>query len=500
MAEEKTFAIEDYLRIILYRKWLLIIPVITIVLVTGIGSLFMKNIYRSYTLILVEPQRVPEEFVKATSTVTVDRQMNTIRQQMMSRSLLERVIAEYNLFPDLIAKNVPMEQIVELMRKNIDLRVEGKDAFTLYYVGPDPYIVMQVTNKLASLFIEGTSQAREQQASDTVKFLENNRDELKGQLEVLEKKIQAYKSEHIGELPEQREANLRTIERLQMQLQTSSEALRSAEDRVTLISGQLANLKQKSMISGTGGEMVGVDMQLEKLKADLANLELKYTDEHPDVIKLKSKIANLEEKSAKGNYGSSGGAMTQSMDNNLRAATMDANRVRAERGSIMGQIQKYQERIEGEPKIEQELSIYTRDYDNLRKSYEDILAKLTEAQRSSDMESKQKGQQFRIVDPAKQNNVPYKPNRPYIVIIGFALGMMIGFGAVFIAEHFDDSFKNPEELEEALGLTVLTAIPKIETQADIDRRNKMVQIGIIVACSLAALAVVFIIIKFSFGR
>jgi polysaccharide chain length determinant protein (PEP-CTERM system associated) len=318
-------------------------------------------------------------------------------------------------------------------------------------------------------------------------------------LEVLEKKIQAFKSEHIGELPEQGEANLRTIERLQAQLQTNSDTLRAAEDRVTLISGQLAQMRQRSMISGSGGEIVGTDMQLEKLRADLANLQLKYTDEHPDVIKIKSKIATLEEKMSRPTE-HVGSAMTQSLEQNLRAAQLEANRIRAERGSLQGQIGKYQGRIEGQPRVEQELSVFTRDYDNMRKSYEDILAKLTEAQRSSNMEQKQKGQQFRIVDPAKQSNKPYKPNRPYIVIVGMALGLLIGFGSVFLVEHFDDSFKNPEELEEALGVSVLSSIPKIRTQADIDLQNKHIQLGIVMACLVAAGAVIFIIIKFAFGH
>ncbi|MCZ7586041.1 MAG: hypothetical protein M5R36_23440 [Deltaproteobacteria bacterium] len=426
--------------------------------------------------------------------------MNTIRQQIMSRSLLERVIAEYNLFPDLIQKGVPMETVLEYMRASITLRVEGKDAFTLYFQGPDPYIVMQVTNKIASLFIEGTSQAREQQASDTVVFLQNSRDELKAQLEEQEKKIRAFKQQHIGELPEQLEANLRTIEGLQLQLQTNADQLRAAEDRYTLIAGQLADMRQKSMISGSGGEVVGSDVQLEKLRAELANLQLKYTDEHPDVVKLKSRIAELEDRMAAPTMpANTGSAMTRSLEMNLNGAQLDINRIRAERGSIQGQLARYQQRVESAPQIEQELSILTRDYENSRTAYEDVGKKLTEAERASEMEAKRKGQQFKIIDPAKQPDKPFKPNRPYIVIVGLALGLMIGLGSVFLAEHFDDSFKNPEELEDALGVAVLSAIPKIETQADIERRNKGIQLAIVLGCLFAAVLVVLAVIKYTFA-
>jgi len=499
LAEEKSFAIEDYLRIIWYRKLLLIIPLVTMVLVTGVGSIFLDDIFRSYTLILVEPQQVPENFVKSTVSFSVDRHMNTIRQQILSRTLLERVVTEYNLYSQLLRKGVPMDDIVELMRDNIKLRVEGKDAFTLYFQGSDPYIVMQVTNKLASLFIEGTSQARERQAGDTVTFLETNRDDLKNQLETLEKKIRTFKQGHIGELPEQMEANLRTIDRLQMQIQTNADQLRAAEDRYALIAGQLAELRQKSMISGSGGQIVGTDVQLENMKAELANLQLKYTDEHPDVIKLKGKIATLDKKLAEPQASHTGSVMTRSLEMNLQGAQLDINRIRAERSGIQGQIARYQRRVEGSPKIEQELSVLTRDYENVRASYEDILTKLSEARRAAQMEEKRKGEQFKIVDPAKQPEKPYKPNRTYIVAVGFALGLLIGLGAIFLVEHFDDSFKSSEELEDALGIPVLSAIPKIDTQEDLERRNKNTQLTIVLACLAAAVVVLAVIIKFSFG-
>lgn len=496
MAADSSFALERYLRIIMVRKWLLVVPVVTMMLVTGIGSQFLTNIYRSYTLILVEPQQMPSEFVKSTVTYSVEKHMNTIRQQILSRSILERVIEEYDLYAEARADNVPMEDILEWMRRSIELRVEGKDAFTLYFMGPDPHIVMQVTNKIANLFIEGTSQAREQQAGETVEFLDNQSKELKDTLDNLDMQIRAFKQSHIGELPEQLDANLRTIDRLQLQLQVNSDALRSAEDRRTLVASQLAELRQKSVISGKGGEVVGADVQLEQLRAELANLQLKYTDEHPDVVKLKGRIANLERRMNEPKVDDGGSVMTSSLEMNLRSIDMEVQRVRAERGSIQSQVALYQKRVENAPRVEQDLLILTRDYDTTKTAYEDLQKKLTEAKRSADMEAKQKGQQFKIIDRAQQPDRPYKPNRIYITIVGFALGLLIGGAAVFLAEHFDDSFKDPEEMEDVLGVTVLTAIPLIETQEDIERRAKMVQASIVVGVAGAAVLVVLAVVKF----
>ncbi len=498
VAEEKAFVVEEYLQIVWYRKWLIIVPLLTMLLITGVGSLLLNDVYRSYTLILVEAQQVPEEYVKSSVSFSVERHMATISQQILSRTLLERVIAEYNLFSDLIQQNVAMEDIVGIMRKNIELRVEGKDAFTLFFQGPDPYMVMQVTNKLASLFIEGSTQAREQQADDTVVFLGNSRDELKEELEVLEKKIREFKQMHIGELPEQLEANLRTIEGLQLQLQTNSDGLRGAENRYSLISGQLTEVRQKSMISGAGGEVIGSDVQLEKMRADLSNLQLRYTDEHPDVIELKSKIVALEKKLSAPKVEQTGSVMTRNLEMNLQSAQLDINRIKAERSSVRAQLRKYQLRVENTPKVEQELSILTRDYDNKRMAYESILAKLDEATRSAKLESKRKGQQFKVVDPAQQQTRPYKPNRPQIVAVGIALGLLIGFVSIFLAEHFDDSFKSPEEMEDFLGISVLTTIPKIETEQDVQKRQKAAQMTIVAACVVAAAFVILVIVKFAF--
>ncbi|MBZ0271422.1 GumC family protein [bacterium] len=498
---DKTFALEDYLRILWQRKWLLILPVVTMVAVTAVGSVFLKDIYRAYTLILVEPQQVPEEYVKSSVTFSVEKHMNTIRQQLMSRTLLERVIAEYNLYPELVAEGVPMEEIVELMRDNIQLRVEGKDAFTLYFQGPDPYLVMQVTNKIGSLFIESTSESRERQASDTVTFLESSRDELKVQLEEAEDKIQKFKAIHIGALPEQTQSNLQTIDRLQAQLQTSSDLLRDAQNRRAQLASQLANLRQKSMISQGGSSgMVDYEMRLQQLQAELAALQLKYTNEHPDVIRKKGQIDSLKGKmrSDSGSGQQVDNPMTRQIEASLAAAEADTRRLQAEVGGLHGQINKYQGKVEMTPKVEQELSMLTRDYETTRASYEDVLSKLTEAKRSSEMETKNKGQQFKVIDAAKQPGKPFKPNRPYIVAIGFALGLLIGMTAVFLAEHFDDSFKNAEDIEDALGVSVLSSIPRIETQAEIDQRNRQMQLGIVVACLIAAGAVVLIIIKMTF--
>ncbi|MCB1152239.1 hypothetical protein KDL45_01225, partial [bacterium] len=204
MAQNQSFAIEDYIHIIWYRKWLLIIPVVTMVLVTGVGSLFLPDIYRAYTLILVENQQIPEQYVNL-QRFDMEKSMATIRQQIMSRSLLERVIAEYNLYPELIENRVPMEEILDIMRDSIQLKVEGKEGFTLFFQGADPYIVMQVTNKISSLFIEATTESRTKTAEDTVEFLERNKEELRVQLEAQEKALREFKTAHIGELPDQAE-------------------------------------------------------------------------------------------------------------------------------------------------------------------------------------------------------------------------------------------------------------------------------------------------------
>jgi polysaccharide chain length determinant protein (PEP-CTERM system associated) len=476
-------SIQDYWRIAWRRKWSIIIPFFLISLASVVWSFLQPKIYRSTTLILVEPQKVPESYVKPTVATSVRDRLNTISQQIMSWTRLEKIIAEFQLYPEARARQAPQEEIIERMRKDIELKVKGKDSFTISYQGRDPQTVMRVTNELASLFIQENLKVREQQAEGTTQFLDNQLTKLKKRLEEQEKAVQNYKQRYMGELPQQLDANLRVLEQLQLQLQTNQEALKSAEERRFLLETQLAELGRQNipitrdLLAGTappGGAMAPFNT-LETLKNQLATLQAQYSDKYPDVIRLKKEIEKLEAR-LQGSPTSQGSNPDRqitspspyytNLKTQIATLALEIGSLQAEKKRLQEQIGIYRAKVENTPKREQELTVLTRDYEITRQNYQSLLNKKLEAQLAEDLERRQKGEQFRILDPANLPQKPFKPNRKKLALIGIMLGLGAGLGLAFFQEYLDHSFWEVEDLKEYTQLPVLAVVPTINFPAD----------------------------------
>ena len=214
----------------------------------------MPKVYKATTVILVQPQTIPESYIRSTVTATIIDRLSTISQEILSRTTLEKVIDEFNLYAD-VRKKIPMEAIVEKMTKAIDVSVlkgiqvptrsdQAQNAFSISYEGEEPRTVMMVTNKLASLFIEQNLRVRELQVESTSKFLIKELSSVEEQLAKKEQELKNFRQRYMGELPQQLDANLRILERLQQQLKTTSEGIRAAEDRSMLLQNQMDQLKR----------------------------------------------------------------------------------------------------------------------------------------------------------------------------------------------------------------------------------------------------------------
>jgi polysaccharide chain length determinant protein (PEP-CTERM system associated) len=528
MAEiQKPLDIQTYVGMALRRKWYIIIPIL--VCIVGSFALYkgLPKIYKAITLILVQPQLVPENYVRSTITSSVVSRLNTIGQEILSRTRLENVINEFNLYPDLRDKE-PVEKIVEVMRKAIVVKVEGRsdneraqNSFSISYEGKEPRVVMMVTNKLASLFIEENLKVRESQAESTSDFLSKELSSLEEKLAVKDKEIRTIKERHMGELPQQLEANLRVLERLQQQLQTTSESFRAAEDRMILLRNQIEQLKERRRVTASprprgervsGTEEVGVNMggnqapeiplitQSNQLKHDLTSAQAKYTENHPDIIDLKRKIANLEprvkeilekqkaelekekaERAARLREIRSRGETDTVQDlspdldpaaeillaqysSQYNEAQLEAKRLRTDEKNLREQIRVYERRIEETPKREQELALLTRDYDLLRSNYQTLLEKKMQAQMAQNLERKQQGEQFKVLDPARIPQKPVKPDRNKLLMIGIMLGLVSGFGLAWFRETLDRSFHTVADAETYLGIPVIATLPNLKEE------------------------------------
>ena len=495
---QKPFDIYLYLSLLLRRKWEIIFGMIPFLLAGLLFCLFSAKIYRTSTTIVVVPQRVPEAYVRSTVTGDIDERIRGIWQEVTSRTSLERIIEQFNLYP-LARERLPMETVVAEMRKKIQIdspRAASTNAFILSYEGADPIIITKVVNALANIFIEANLKLRETQARGTAEFLSEELEKVYRELKHREEDLKQYKTEHMGELPEQRGSNLAMLQRLQDEIETLQENIRNAEDRKLLLQRQLA--EEKSIlratapgVAGPQGEAVSqAPTSLEGLRERLKSLRDRYKDTYPDVVSTKKLIAKLEKERGMQNSASdneegaengdpvdAGGqvnAVIIGLKYQLKGLDFDIKAIRESSNKVRKQISVYQARIENTPKREQELVDLSRDYDNLRMSYESLLTRKIEAEQSAALERRQKGEQFKVIDPARIPVVAFRPDLKKILAMALLLALGAGLGLALGREYLSKVFYDPDEVTRALNVPVLACVPLLLTDVEKQKRRRNV--------------------------
>jgi polysaccharide chain length determinant protein (PEP-CTERM system associated) len=500
--------IEKYKDIAIRRMWWIIIPFLLSML-AGMGyGLKLPKVYRTSTLILVQPQKVPASYVREIVSLGIEARVRTITQQIKSRTNLEKIIRELNLY-DKAGSQMSMEDKVNNLRKRITVNVssnprQGTSSFQIFFIGRDPTHMAVVTNTLASYFITENLKLREAQAIGTEEFLTEELENIRRKLLQKEKELKRYRERYMGGLPEQLDTNLIILERIQQQIVTNQENLREADNRKLLIQQQLAEASEvrksrTTLAAGPGGE---TEQSLEQLKTQLASLEARYTGRHPDVLRLKEKISDLESKekadsNKKGQKISENRSMTQAernLVNQLREIGLEIKNLKAEAAQLHSQMKRYQTQVENTPKREQELMSLNRDYENIRETYNSLLSRKLEAELAVSMERKQKGEQFRILDRAMTPIRPFKPDVKRVLMMSIVVGLGLGCGLAYLREIMDTSYKTPEEIEKELELPVLVSIPIRYTERELKsiRWKKFLAFAsVAVGFILSAVSVVF---------
>lgn len=492
----ETIKPEQIIEIVIRRRWYIIIP-FCLVMIAGICSIFvLPKIYTSSTLILIQPQKVPEEFVRSLVSTDLDSRINTISQQITSRTNLEKIIKEFNMFPKPEHDRIFMEDKVEAIRKRISInlirerRRASADAFSLSFKGKDPEVVKNVTNALANYFIEENLKFRQDRAVGTNVFLEDELSTMRNRLEKLEKAIKNYRERNMGSLPEQLETNLRILDRLQVQLGEKQESLRDARNRLAMLENQIPRIAGTQTTEQPIQPGIGDSTDPEQIREQLTSLKLRYTDQHPDVIRLTKTLADLEAAEKKRTKPSTGLSRLSASDRRqYEEIKREIKTLKADISEISNQIRTIEKRVEDTPKREQEILSLKRDYDNINETYNSLLARKLEAEMSVNMENKQKGEQFRIIDPARKAERPSAPDMNKLFMLFIAAGLGIGCGFVFLLEYLDSSFRRPEEIESFLELPVLATVPEILHPKDVRRRrlNQVLSIFFVIV-SFALLA------------
>jgi succinoglycan biosynthesis transport protein ExoP len=467
------------------RKWLAI-GIFILVFAGVVGTVtFLPDIYRSTATVLVERHQVPEAFIRSSVTGELETRLQTISQEILSRARLEGLITRFGLYADL-RKHAPVEAVVEKMRRDVQLELKGVEqmsgrsatvAFNLSYRGRDPRTVAEVTNTLASFYVEENSKIRERQASQTTQFLKNQLDETKRRLDEHEARLRDFRARHIGELPQQMGVNLSTLERLHAQLHlNSANQLRAADQRAAVMK-QAA----ESDTAGVVGAAESTPARLAKLKRELVDLRSRFTDKYPEVIRLKAEILALEGELAEASSDARPTAdaaatpedrSVPSWKTALSQIDTEIKSLKAEEQRLRRDIDNYQRRVENAPQREQEFQELSRDFDMTKELYSSLLKRYEDAQLAENMEQSRQGEQFRILDPAIAATQPVAPNRTGLILIGVLVSLGAAGAAAVLAEQLDTSFHTFDDLRSFTKVPVLVSIPRIVCAAETARRAR----------------------------
>jgi polysaccharide chain length determinant protein (PEP-CTERM system associated) len=497
---------EDVVAIAWRRKWLIVLTVGLLTSAAVGASLRLPNLYQSETLILVIPQRVPESYVRSTVTVRIEDRLRSITPQILTRTRLERIIEDFNLYAE-ERKARPMEQIVAAMRSNVFVDTVRDDAFKVRFVSESPRNAMIVADRLATMFIEENLRDRELQATGTNEFLESQLDDARRRLIMHEQKLEAYRKQYSGELPSQLQANLQVLQSTQAQIQDLTESINRDRDRRLELEKSLAeataNGDSATAPLTVPTETTDLMTQLDKAQAELREMQARRRPEHPDVIAKGRVVRDLQQKLrdltlatpaasadrpltsatvARLNRERQYQAEIERLDQQVRGKEAEMQRLR----QVMSD---YQQRVEAVPGHESELTALMRDYETLQKIYQDLLGKKENSQISANLEREQVGEQFRIIDPARLPVRPFSPDRVQITGIAFILSMMVAFGITAFLEYRDSTLRSEDEIVRTFSLPVLAAIPVLTAVAEVRRRKRnkllLAAAGVILASGIS---------------
>ena len=482
------------------------------------GTWFMPSSYRSGTLILVEEPSVPQEFVVPNVAGDLQSRLQSITQQILSRTRLLRIIDQLSLYGTLREHSSP-DDLVERMRKDIQIELNRSGdrraltSFNVYYSSPNPATARQVTTELCNLFINENLEVRQQQSQATTDFLENQLKDARRQLADQEQKVKAFKNSHLGELPGQLQTNLQILAGLQSQLQNEQDALTRARQQNAYLQSLLDQYrtfeKPGKSSEGVTVSLPALDQELEKLQAQLEDLRARYTETHPDIRKLKNQIAQaehlktqLEQRASsaapqKDNSDTAAGLDAKSpifqLESQLTASNYEISNHQNTIKQLQARIGSYQARLNEEPMLEQQLTDITRGYDQSKADYDSLLKKKNESELATNLELQQKGAHFRVLDPPNLPTTPYSPQRIRLFVIGLVVGAVLGIGLVILMELINDRIFSETELKKLLPVKVLAEIPPVLSPREEHEQSRQLlyrwaSAGVVLTCMLAALA------------
>ena len=519
-----TRSLDEYWAMALRRRWYILLPVFACWAIACAGSWLVPSTFQSDALILVEQQKVPEQYVVPNVTVSLQDRLQSMTQQILSRTRLESVIDRFHLYQTRQGMALsPAGDPVEQMRKDIKIDlVEAPDrpgqltAFKIRYSAGTPQLAQQVNSELTSLFIEENLKSQQELSESTTAFLQSQLEDARTKLEEQEAKVRAFKANHFGNLPSQMESNVQILSGLQAQLQSAQHALDGANQQKLYLESLQQQYQSIQASLGNGSSTPAspdtLDKDLADLRRQLQEARLRYTEDYPDVVQLKDKIAKMQklkqdisaEIVANGKptkttsevdpaaavsveHGSTSPMMQ--IQSQLKANSLEIQNYQQRQKQIESDIAAYQSRLNLTPETEQELADISRGYEESKTNYNSLLQKQNDSQLATNLEQRQQGEQFRILDPPSLPTRPSAPNHLLISLAGLALGFAAGIALTAFLEMTDVRVRQEKDLVDVVPIKVLIGIPRLDAPGE-DRTRALfrrMEVGAVVVMAIMVL-------------
>jgi succinoglycan biosynthesis transport protein ExoP len=506
--------VDKYIGILRRRKWWIIITTTALFVATVVVAVRLPNFYRAQTVILLDPQKVPDSYVPATGNMTVTDRLSTIRQEVMSPTRLKQVLEQSGLYSKEIAEGQE-DAIVQKFLKSIQLEVvdaggSRSSAFQIGFTGATPEEAAFVPNKLASMVIANSVQAGVEHSSDTAEFLESELQKTKKELEQKESEMGRIKSTYIMDLPESKQFHLEALTTLRNQLQANQDRVSRDQQEKMLLQSSMGSTNSTVDLDGDSSGAVSSpeEGQLDKLESHLADLRGRYGPSHPDVRKTQNEIDRLKAKIAGEqkdtptpveaarpvHHASSNPVVTAK----ITQLEKDIDEQTKLQKPLEDQIAFHSSKLEREPIFEQQLAGLMRDYDTLRAHYNHLLDKKLSADMYTSLVTHEQGERFEILDPAIVPKKPFGPNRFMYGLVALLSGLLGGAGLAFVMEMADPTVRNEQEATDIMGKGVVVGIPAIITPTQA-RSRQFRAVGAL-ALTIVSAGIIGLAISYVLGR
>lgn len=488
----------DALLMVWRRRWWVLLSILPLAVIAFLVAILLPSIYVSETLILVESRDVPEDVVRDLVTLDVSERLTALQQKILSRTNLNRIINEFpQAFEEL--RQLNPEQQVERLRSRIEVEVTtGRRGsrtvvpyFRVSYGDTDPALAQRVTARVAELFVTEDARTQEEQVLGTTEFLRQQVEQRSAELSRLESQLASLKERYRYELPDQLDANLRTLDRLNSELQ------QLRDDRARYVTSKLEleqrlsetpsvlsreELRRQSQLASGQDPLVA---ELQSKERALSELLTRYTERHPDVARLEAQIAKLKEEIppealieadplevAQSRVSHETNPVYQQLTAQLDRLNTEMELLENREQELRAAIARYAQRVENAPQREQEVAVIQRQYDNLMRSYRSLQDNLDAARLSSSAMSSRRNENLQIVDPASYPLSPSKPNRLLVLLAGLGIAGAVGIGLGVLVDFLDQRVWSTGEVTQLLGLPVIGEIPEIVSPEEVKARSR----------------------------